>query len=277
MFDEPELHIIKFPDQPELRARRDHQRTEGWRRYRDRLAVALPLIDTIAGADDRANAILEHLFVATRAEDESPCVCSCHPALPASDFHDYGFRCACQLTAEERRAEFDEWQAGADAYRGSTEGKAETAARQAEEDELVAWLVGQPDVVVTMKGGWAPEQWRGAVAGHAFYFRERHDDWSIELDVRPTGEQYRRWVGGDLDDAASYEAAAIERGDVIAHGTVDDTGYGNSPVERAEFIVDIIRVHLLRQQCTVHRSGLANLVTRVGGPISWCPACGTRL
>src|SRR5512142_1580270 len=115
MFDEPELHIIKFPHQPELRARRDHQRAEGWPRYCDRLAVALPLIDTIAGADDRANAILEPLFVATRAEDESRCVCSCHPGLPASDFHDYGFRCACQLTAEERRAEFDEWQAGADA------------------------------------------------------------------------------------------------------------------------------------------------------------------
>ena len=49
-------------------------------------------------------------------------------------------------------------------------------------------------------GGFAPEQWYGSVDGHRFSFRERHDEWRIELDLRPSGRFARVWVGGDLDD-----------------------------------------------------------------------------
>lgn len=32
-----------------------------------------------------------------------------------------------------------------------------------------------------------PEEWHGEVDGHSFYFRERHDEWRIVLDLRPSG------------------------------------------------------------------------------------------
>jgi hypothetical protein len=86
----------------------------------------------------------------------------------------------------------------------------------------------------------APEQWWGTVDGHSFYFRERHDDWRIELDLRATGQFSTVWIGGDLDDETSFEQREIEAGDVIAEGTTADAGYGDSPVARLHFIVETI-------------------------------------
>jgi hypothetical protein len=40
-------------------------------------------------------------------------------------------------------------------------------------------------------GGLTPEEWRGEVDGHSFYFRERHDEWRIEVDLRPSGRFIR--------------------------------------------------------------------------------------
>jgi hypothetical protein len=37
------------------------------------------------------------------------CGCSCHPRLPDSDLHDYGFDCVCTRTPEERRRVFQQW------------------------------------------------------------------------------------------------------------------------------------------------------------------------
>jgi hypothetical protein len=42
--------------------------------------------------------------------------------------------------------------------------------------------------------------------------------------------------------------------DVIAEGTTGTDGYGKTPMQRAKFIVDTIRIHLARQTCT-HRDG----------------------
>jgi len=55
-----------------------------------------------------------------------------------------------------------------------------------------------------------PEQWWGDVDNRPFYFRERNDHWRIELDLRPTGQFSRVWLGGDFDDAASFELRSIE-------------------------------------------------------------------
>ena len=40
--------------------------------------------------------------------------------------------------------------------------------------------------------------------------------------------------------------------DVIARGTSDAEGYGATPVDRAKFIVDTIRIHLAREACKLH-------------------------
>ncbi len=108
--------------------------------------------------------------------------------------------------------------AAIDAHWDTAEGRTQEADRQAEEDELVGWLVGHPDVVVTSHGGWAPEQWRG----------------------------------GDLDDDGSFEDKEVDEGEVIAEGTTGATGYGRTPVERAVFITGLIRDHLRVQHCRVH-------------------------
>lgn len=71
--------------------------------------------------------------------------------------------------------------------------------------------------------------------------------------------------------------ASMEEGDVIAEGTTGAAGYGQTPVERAAFIVTIIREHLLRTACDVHVSGTEALRLRLGVSVRFCPACGERL
>lgn len=99
----------------------------------------------------------------------------------------------------------------------------------------------------------------------------------IELDLRPSGRYYRAWAGGDLDDDASYEERETDEGDVIAEGTTAVDGYGNTLVERIQFIVGVIRTHLRRQNCTVHTVERDELELLLGRPLVWCPECGTEL
>ena len=114
--------------------------------------------------------------------------------------------------------------------------------------------------------------------GHTFYFRERHDHWGMEVDLRPTGRFHRVWTAGSPDDDSSYELRQAEEGDVIAQGVTDAPGYGDTPVERAQMIVTTIRDHRRRQMCQVHISNeRVDLELLMGRPLRWCPGCGTRL
>jgi hypothetical protein len=116
----------------------------------------------------------------------------------------------------------------------------------------------QDDVVVHTHGGTAPEQWHGEVDGHSFYFRERHDEWRIELDLRPSGRFIRAVAGTDNGGTIRYQEREEDKGDVVAQGTIAADGYGTTPVERAKFIVDTIRIHLCRQACTHHLDELSS-------------------
>lgn len=277
-FDEAPIYVIEFSGSEERRAERDRQRIRGRGLYRDGLIkvladLGLPAPDNAAAAER----IIDHLFVIRGAAGAEACGCSCHPRLPETEFHGYGFDCPCRLSDEERRASWDRWVVEMEAHRQSPEGVAHAAAMRAEEDELVGWLVGHPDVVVTSHGGWAPEQWRGSVSGHSFYFRERHDDWRIECDLQPSGRFVRAWRGGDFDDDSSFELTELTEGRVIAEGTVNAPGYGRTATERIAFIVGIIGDHLRRQQCQVHTVELAELEWRFERPVRWCPACGFEL
>lgn len=108
---------------------------------------------------------------------------------------------------------------------------------QAAEAELQAWLTHHPDVVVHSHGGWAPEQWRVVVDEHSFYFRERHDDWHIEIDLRPTGQFLTEIDGHDDDGTTRHRQRDFEQGEVIATGTIDAEGYESTVVGRAQFLV----------------------------------------
>jgi hypothetical protein len=133
-------------------------------------------------------------------------------------------------------------------------------------------------VVVARHGGCAPEVWEGSVDGHTFYFRERHDHWRIELDLRPTGRHYKAWVDSPLDDNASFEFRDVREGDMIAEGATRVEGYGDTPLDRIRFIARTIRSHLGRTSCTVHEGpSLDHLRALLGPDLNWCPACGQRL
>lgn len=159
----------------------------------------------------------------------------------------------------------------------SPEGQRITAAEQAADAELAAWLAPQQGVSVHSHGGLAPEQWRGGVDRHSFYFRERHEEWRIELDLRPTGRFARAIAGTDNDGTIHYQEQESVEGDVISSGNTDTEGYGTTPVERAQFIVDTIRIYLARQACTHHRDHLASIEAILGTQTRWCPNCGTHL
>ena len=250
MTDEPDQEIVTVPDALDdaWRADRGRQKEEAQRLYRERLlGVLSELARSPVDLDNQAAVILSALFAPVRADGGGPCPCSCHPRVPESDLHGYGFDCSCQWTAEERRRSFEAWAAGSDAYWASAEGQAVTDERAWEEAALAAWLDENPEVTVGSHGGMAPEQWWGDVDGRSFYFRERHDQWRIEVDLRPTGRFYQTWVGGDLDEGNSFEDREIHEGDVIAEGTTAAGGYGTTPVERARFITATIRAHLAQQ------------------------------
>jgi hypothetical protein len=268
---EPELHVIEFPAGAgeELRAQAERHRAEGRTRYLAHLSHHLTESD--------AAIALDALTVWNNITSGDRCGCSCHPGLPESDFHDYGFDCPCRQTPDTRRRRWDEWTAELDAFWASPEGQQIVAEREAEEEELTAWLDLHPKVLVESHGGMFPEQWRGEVDGQTFYFRERNGRWRIELDLRPTGQFSKVWVGGDFDDPASFEPRSIDVGEIIAEGTTAAPGYGRTPLDRLHFIIDVIRAHTLRQSCTVHIEKQAALTSLLGQSPAWCPSCGTGL
>jgi hypothetical protein len=71
--------------------------------------------------------------------------------------------------------------------------------------------------------------------------------------------------------------ARHEEGDVIADGVSGGPGYGASPRQRAQFIVQAIRTHIGRETCAIHGGGRALSEARIGMAVAWCPACGARL
>lgn len=279
MDDEPELYIFRPPDPgDEWRAERERQRREARRRHLDHLVAVLAVAD--ACTDDPracAEAVLDGLFVVRARESGEPCRCACHPQLPETDLHGYGSDCRCRHTAEQLRAGWDSWRREQDAYWASDEGLAVTAAREAEESALAHWIATEPAVSISSHGGFAPEQWQGYVDGRSFYFRERHGHWRIELDLVPNGHFVEVWRGGDLEDASAREMRELETGTVIAEGVANTIGYGETPVERARFIVDTIRMHVKRQTCTVHSDMREDLELLLGWAFAWCPACGAAL
>lgn len=256
----------------EHRARSERARARTRARY---VAYLAEVLDERAVADPvgMADAVLAALTEWPDIETGEPCRCSCHPQLPSSELHDFGFGCNCTRTHKDRRDSVRKLLNDIDEYWRSPE---ESEIRAAE-DELQAWLRRQQGVVVDSHGGWAPEQWRGTVDGHRFYFRERGGDWDLEIDVRPTGEPMRIVDSQNDDGTTRYRQQNIERGDIIASGIIYTHGYGTTPAERARFIITTIRDHLARAGCTHYLDRLDSISGVIGCTARWCPRCGTRL
>ncbi|OPX11781.1 hypothetical protein B1790_06340 [Mycobacterium sp. AT1] len=132
-------------------------------------------------------------------------------------------------------------------------------------------------MVVHSHKGWAPEQWRGDVDGHSFYFRERHDHWHIEIDLRPTGQFLNVGDGRHDEGANRHRQRKFQQGNVIATSTVYAEDYGTTFVQRAQFIVTTIRDHLRRKSCTHHPQELGVISEALGVAVRWCPACRGRV
>lgn len=247
---------------------------EAYRRYRDHLAAVFTGQDG-ADAGALADVALDALTVWRYVDSGEQCRCACHPRLPDTDLHDYGFDCVCARTPEERRRAFQQWRDDINAFWQSPDGQRIKAAEHAGEVELQTWLADQHGIVVDSRDGPCPEQWNGRVDGHSFYFRERHGEWRIEVDLRPSGRFHR--VTTDDDGSPRSAERELNEGDVIAYGTIDMEGYGTTPLERAQFITDTIGVHLGRQACTLHHEDLSAIRAVIGAAARWCPACGTRL
>jgi hypothetical protein len=260
----------------EYREHIEHARNQARSLYRDHLTAVFDR-HRVAEPGELADAALDALTVWRYVDTGERCRCSCHPRLPETDLHDYGFACVCARTPADRRSAFDQWRNNFEEFNQSPEGQRIAAAEQAHEAELQAWLAAQDDVIVHSHGGVMPEQWHGEVDGHRFYFRERHDEWRIELDLRPSGRFLQAIASTANDGTVSYREREVDEGDVIAQGTTSAEGYGTRPVERAQFIVDTIRIHLVRQACTYHRDDLSSIEAALGVQARWCPACGTRL
>lgn len=163
MGEEPEIYLVDFSDvagAAEDRERREQARAQARRRYRDYLAAVFR-VQSSTEPGELADVALDALTVWRLVESGRPCLCSCHPRLPASDLHDYGFGCVCARTAQDRRRALDNWRSGNEAFWQSAEGKQIVAAERAAEAELETWLATQRGVLVDSLGGYATEQWRG--------------------------------------------------------------------------------------------------------------------
>lgn len=147
----------------------------------------------------------------------------------------------------------------------------------AQDTELAGWLSAQPGVAIHGYGGFAPEHWTGDVDGHSFSFRERHGQWDIDIDHRPSGRLIQEMAGTEPDGTVTYRTRELQVGEHIAAGTVADASYGATAVDRAQFIVETIRTHLTRQSCSHYLDQLGAIDVLLGAPARWCPNCGARL
>lgn len=242
--------LIEPPANEDYQTKLAAQRSEGRRRWVEYL--------DIEGFID-AEATVIALF-------DRDCPCGCHPRLPTSDFHDYGFDCACTKTPEERAATWKRFTDIQNEYWDSPEGVAERSHRAAEEAELELWVDRQDSAVVfTSHGGFAPEQWQGFVDGIEFYFRERHDHWRIETELvyEPEAAPNVQTYDPDTDSFTAGRYHSFD-GITIAEGVAGGEGYGETPVQRAQFITRLIREHYGQQACA-HP-----------GAVAFCPHCGVR-
>ena len=192
----------------------------------------------------KSNADRETLKPATRAalatgpllrdlEAAVECGCSCHPRPASLDSHEGGVTCPCQLTQEERAAN---WRALFD-HLDHFGAEREWEEREIASFRSAAQSLGVSANVVVQA---APFVITGVCDGRAFYLRERHGSWciSIATDDDPLADPW----------GSPREKATID----IASGNDDDFNDENGHFSRAVALrvaVGAVRGALLRNGC----------------------------
>ena len=246
------LYVVGFDrsDDRERREREEAERSRLRARYTDYLVAELGLDATLAGR------VVEPLFE-HRDRNGDVCRCSCHPRLSAE--HGDGFDCRCTWS-DERRAE---QRRALEAFWDSPESREIARHREEQEREIATWLARQTGVDAQRTVSYAPEMWEGTVDGHSFFFRERHGEWHIELDLEPTGRFANRVVSVGPDGDLVTEPEELTEGRTIAEGL--EGQLGETPLDHLAFIVTRIREHLRGEMC------------RHEGARLYCADCGRRV
>lgn len=256
-----DLYLVqpRSDDEPD---RRRAEREAGRARVRARYAAHLrerTRLDAITA--DLVMAILfDH-----HAEDGTECLRSNHPKLPEESqySHDVGFDCPCTWGAERQDRERARRRKAWNDYLSSPEAEAFREAEGRELEAVADWIAAHPGVEAQRTVTACPEVWEGTIDGHSFYFRERHGEWRIEVDLEPDGRFANRYLGVDDNGEMLTEPVELTSGDTIAEGSEGNLGVG--AVEHLSFIVDTVRAHLAQTVCTHPNAE------------RYCPACGLRI
>ncbi|MDQ2738603.1 MAG: hypothetical protein M3Y35_08330 [Actinomycetota bacterium] len=257
----PDIYVYDFSGGEEERVRREAERAAQRAQVRARYTQR---VTDLAGVDEiTADLVMSALFDHVDVVTGELCQFGNHPKLPNPGGHgDAGFDCRCQWSQERRAAATRRWLTSMNEFWASPEAQAATAKREAEREEIEAWIAAHPGVQVRQTTEFAPEQWEGHVDGRSFYFRERHGHWRIELDLEPDGHFANRLVGTGEDGKVITEPLETTSGSAIAEGV--DSALGATDLARLEFIVRTIREHISGETCP-----------HVGA-IAFCPTCGVR-
>jgi hypothetical protein len=242
-----DIYVFRPGDSPQWRAQRaaeQAQRTGIRERWIDRVTQTL----AIDAATVRR--VVTTLFDHPATDGE--CSCSCHPRFELT--HDGGFDCPCTWSAERREQVRAAWLEDAPWREELRE------AADREQRELEAWLSGEPGVTARRTCFAAPEIWEGAIDGRSFFFRERHGQWRIEIDLAPDGRFAERLTGVGSDGELQTEPVELTSGIEIASGLDEDLG--GTAVEHLAFVVETVRAHLRAESCR-HEDARA-----------YCPDCG---
>lgn len=178
------------------------------------------------------------------------CQCSCHPRVSA--IHGGGATCPCQLSSEERAERVEE------AFKILLTLR-EPDDERSEREATFAACAAALGVEIRSYGGMAPFTIHGVVDGRAFWFRERHDLWRVEIapDEQPLA---------DLEQVHAFSVI------VVGEGGSEDLEQGNAfDVAALQVACDAVRLFLLRREC-VHETHLLG-----GAAARFCGACGVEI
>ena len=112
------IYVVDFSDAPsaaECREQIEQTRNEARRRYPDYLTTVFDL-HSATDPGMLADVALDALTLWRHVDGCEGCECSCHPRIPKSDFHDYGFSCVCTRTPEDRRRALDKLREDRDTF-----------------------------------------------------------------------------------------------------------------------------------------------------------------
>lgn len=188
-------------------------------------------------AADAVRAVVAALF--DHEQGGEKCLCSCHPRF--ATLHDGGFDCPCTLTDEERTARWEHF------FEPSPWREELRLAHEREQREIQRYLANEPGVRAERTCTMAPEVWEGTIDGRTFFFRERHGEWRIEIDLVPDGHIAQRYVGTGADGEMITEPVELTSGPVIAEGF--EGQLGDTAVDHLAFIVRTVRGFIRGESC----------------------------